>query len=308
MKLSALLLALAFMQACSHSPLSHASERAKVLFTTFDPFGGSSANNTQPIGALLKAHPEWLGAATDVAVCNLPVVYDEAPKAAMDCIRQENPSIVVSLGEADCALRVESAANNLDDVPGFPDNAGNVHVQREIIPGAPARLGFQFPVEAILCALDPEGKAGIDASISPGNFVCNNTAFTLTHALARSRTPFTFIHVPNSNCRADLKDPEKNAHLIAQGVAAALQALNSAPAESDRLWRPESREQRMPSSAAEVAALLSTLETGKAVGCELNYARRLQLAYQTAENRLKSKGGKGTDSGRKRKTTPPLAK
>ena len=273
-------LAILFFVSMSSFAAAPGSPKQTVLFTTFDPFGGSPTNNTQAIGALLRAHPDWIGPGTSVTICNLPVVYGEAPKQALDCIAREKPDLVVSLGEAGCSLQVESAANNSDDTPGFPDNAGVVREAQPIVPGGPARLGFAFPVEAMMCAIDPDGLSGVIASISPGNFVCNNLAYSLAYQLGPKNLPFTFIHVPNSRCAPSDADPEANARRIAQAVAAAQAALTQ-PSATSSLWRPSAQGERMPSTWAEISILLTGFSSRSDVrNCELKYAQRLGDAYQ----------------------------
>jgi pyroglutamyl-peptidase len=242
----------------------------RILLTSFDPFGGSGANNSQPIAQLLQQHPEWIGSALQVQVCNLPVVYDQGAAKAMTCINQFKPDVVVSFGEADCSLRIETAATNLDDTPGYPDNAGLVREGSEIVAGGPERSAFQFPVQAMYCGLD-SNSAPVQVSETPGAFVCNNVAYHLSQSLEAKKIPFTFIHVPNSECSAGEKDPTRNAKTVAQMLRGALTEIDKSNAKTLGF---------MPATADQADALLQTYKTQKAPACEVKFASELTDAYR----------------------------
>lgn len=259
-----------------------AAEKQKVLITTFDPFDGSKENNSQPIGELLRAHPEWINGDAQVVVCNLPVVYGEAPKKALECIEKEKPNLVVSLGEAGCTLRIESAGNNLDNA-GIADNAGVKKKNQKIVKKGPERLGLPFPVDAAFCALQAKDPEHIEPSITPGNFVCNNVTYSLALKIENTHLPFTFIHVPNSECVAEKKNPERNAKLIAAAIDAGQKRMASDDKEIDQIWRRLSKgKKRMPTSAKEVEKILAQLEKKKAPECEIQYAQALKKRYEEA--------------------------
>lgn len=253
---------------------------ARVLLTSFDPFGGSAANNSQPIAQLLQQHPEWMGANLQVQVCNLPVIYDQGAARAMDCVNQFKPDIVVSMGEAACSLQIETAATNLDDTPGSPDNAGLIREGTEIISGGPARSPFQFPVQAMYCGLDSM-SAPVVVSESPGAFVCNNVAYHLSQSLVSQSLanpsigskpiPFTFIHVPNSECSAKQKDPVRNAKTIAQMLKSAIVQINQSDVQTLGF---------MPTTETQANALAQTYKSGHAPACEVNFASQLVKAYR----------------------------
>jgi len=243
----------------------------RILLTTFDPFGGSAANNSQAIGQLLQQHPEWMGSNVQVQVCNLPVVYDQGAAKAMDCINQYKPDVVVSFGEADCSLRIETAATNVDNTPGFPDNAGLVREGSAIVPGGPTRSAFNFPVESLYCGLD-SSSAPVQVSESPGAFVCNNVAYHLSQSMEARQVPFTFIHVPNSECSAKAKDPLHNAQTVAQMLKSAIVQIDKSDVQTLGL---------MPATADEAAKLLQTYKSEHATKCELNFATELKKAYSS---------------------------
>lgn len=244
---------------------AHAGEY-KILLTSFDPFGGNHKNNTQAIVAALAS--AGLGSDVSIATCNLPVVYDKAAESAEDCIAREKPDAVISFGEADCSLRIETAATNFDQ-DGLQDNAGQIRKGSEIIAGAPKRIGFTFPVDQMYCAVSPEIENALEVSVSPGGFVCNNTAYHLSTDLSARGVPFTFIHVPNSRCKASDSDPEKNAAILVPMLKAAIHTLRS---DSSHL-------RVLPVDQAYSRSFLSDLSEAGAPSCEIGFAKRILSSY-----------------------------
>lgn len=240
----------------------------RILLTSFDPFGGSSANNTQAIVANLAQMAAILGTDVEVKSCNLPVVYDAGAKAAMDCVAQIQPNAVVSFGEADCSVQIESAATNWDGTEDYPDNAGQVRNGSQITANGPQRSGFDFPVPAMYCAIGNEtARASVVVSSSPGAFVCNNTAYHLSQELEPKGIPFTFIHVPNTQCSDAQVDPAGNAATIAHMLQAAIVQLR---AETQVL---------MPKTQAEATGFLQDLQSKNAPACQIEYVQRLISSY-----------------------------
>src|SRR4051812_45623816 len=148
------------------------------MLTGFEPFDGRAKNNSWEIASAVAAAKRELGNDVVVSTCLIPVVYDSAAHAAESCFAAEavKPDVVISLGEAGCQLRMETAAHNVDDTPGFPDNAGNIRTSSPIEPGGPAHVGFNLPVPEMYCALSSAKKKDTEVSATPGGFVCNNTA------------------------------------------------------------------------------------------------------------------------------------
>jgi pyroglutamyl-peptidase len=250
----------------------------KVMLTSFDPFGGSASNNSQPIVAQLVKMAATIGPNITIETCNLPVVYDLGAQTAMACYNKLKPDAVISFGEAACSIRIETAATNLDNTPGAPDNAGNERTDSPILANGPERSGFNFPVEAMFCTL-PANGANVDVSRSPGNFVCNNVAYHMSQSL-EPNVPFTFIHVPNSQCANKQKDPVANAKTIATMLAAAFSNLRN-PGAAASLWpHPPTNSVLFPTTETEAQTLLSSLHTDNGPACEVDFMNKLIAAYQ----------------------------
>lgn len=245
-----------------------ASDPYRIVLTSFDPFGLSSKNNSQPIAKRVAQLTALIGENVQIDVCNLPVVYDQASHVAEDCISKSKPDAVISLGEGHCDLRIETAASNWDS-DSLPDNAGVVREGILISQNGPRRSAFNFPVQAMFCAVYSAYPAPVEVSADPGYFVCNNTAYHLSQDLSARGTPFTFIHVPHSRCSASDRDVEKNAQLIAKMLHGAISELK-APTRTAIL--------KMPSNKAEAQTVLMELNSSSAPACERDFAERLVAA------------------------------
>lgn len=236
------------------APEVHAS---RILVSAFDPFAGRQENRSRVVLEELARALE--GTTIEVMPCVLPVVYDRAAEALQDCLARSGPvDFVLGLGEGGCALTLETAAQNLDDTPGMADNAGQIRRDSPILRDAPSALGFYFPVERLYCGLPSEVRDRVELSRSPGAFVCNNTAYRMTHALGED-LPFAFIHVPPAHC----------ARPAGREVALALAQAIAQPLFFE--WIP----QRLPSNRAEA---LERAEQWQGQ-CEADFFRKLATKY-----------------------------
>lgn len=266
-RLLVVLFAVLSVSACQSASRSPSADKGILLITGFDPFGGRSANRSFEVAQEVQAHPQWISDGdVDVQVCLLPTVYDRAAKVALDCLERlpRAPELMISLGEGDCMVDLETAANNLDRTPKLADNAGVFGNGTAILKNAPARQGLTLPTQAMFCSLDEADRARVEVSFSPGNFVCNNTAFLLQNDLLKSATdkgvtpiPYGFIHVPPSTCKPSAQ----------QGSARIVAALIHAAWE-----RRGDRVQALPTTSREIAGLrASQSRSPGADRCESEY-------------------------------------
>jgi pyroglutamyl-peptidase len=178
-----------------------------LIITFFEPFDGRGRNRSEELARELAERPELSSRFSAVRLCGLPVVYDAAPRIALDCIRTPEsasggpPPWVISLGEwSGPSLRVETAAHNRDHAPHHPDNAGETRTGRPILPGAEPSLGFRFPMTRFFSS--PSLRALSPAvSPSPGGFLCNHLAYHLTRTLGHDDIPFLFVHTGHQDSR-----------------------------------------------------------------------------------------------------------
>jgi pyroglutamyl-peptidase len=189
----------------------------KILFTGFEPFGGSDRN---PSADAVAALPDALGGG-DVRIVRavLPVSYRRAADGLAAAIGRFAPDAVVCCGLAAGrrAVTPEWGAINVDDTAA-PDNDGVVLRRTVIDPVGPAALRTPLDPYAVAdainsaCAMNTDGDAVADAinsacvknpdggatalraevSYSAGEYVCNHTYYTLL----RTGIPGIFIHIP----------------------------------------------------------------------------------------------------------------
>jgi pyrrolidone-carboxylate peptidase len=170
------------------------------LITAFEPFAGRPENNSQ---AVLKEIRKLVDAKVSETDWNfefhyktLPTEYDTCHTTLMEQIKllqKQGVKIagVLSLGEGAEDFKLETQANNFDDVPGFPDNKGVIRVEQKIFSDhADDVIPMRFPFEAF-------GR--IRTSKSPGFYVCNHLCAKMAKEFSTEKHPFFgFIHVPRT--------------------------------------------------------------------------------------------------------------
>lgn len=204
--------------------------KKRVFVTAFQPFLGAKANATIEIAAALKQR--LASQNIDVAVCVLPVIYDQAALEAEGCYRQLNatPDLVVSLGEAGCKVRLETAAHNQDHSPGDRDNRGEIRLRGPIDRHGPDSIGFDSRVVDMYCSLPKDVRTSqIEVSRTPNGYVCNNTAYHLGQFFKDERMPYTFIHVPTYRC-SEKGLIERSGAIVASMIATILQPASAGDA------------------------------------------------------------------------------
>jgi pyroglutamyl-peptidase len=192
-----------------------------LLLTCFEPFGGRNQNRSELLARAMPQLEELKQEFDTIEVCRLPVVYDVARGIALDFIRTRQAQgfepIVVSFGECSGSqIRIETGARNLDDSHTEADNSGQRRQGVPVVPGAPDRIDFGFPIAAL--ASSPSLRALKPLlSEDAGSFLCNHLAFGLAHELSRDSIPYLFIHVG----RDSEHEPAVEARAIAAGLSAA---------------------------------------------------------------------------------------
>ena len=157
----------------------------RILVTAFEPFGGNDTNISQKV---LDAIP------TDVAKLLLPVSFRRAPGVLNEAIKQFQPDVIISMGQAPEGdkIRLERLAiNMMDSAKG--DNDGYVPDEEIICPEAPLALKTALPVKS-LCADCINAGLPTMVSNSAGLYVCNRIYF---EALRHSPNSL-FVHIPKN--------------------------------------------------------------------------------------------------------------
>ena len=166
----------------------------RALVTGFEPFGGESVNASLEA---VRALPPQVGP-LEVRTARLPTSYARALAVLEAAIDENNPEIVLCVGEAGerAALCVERVAVNLQDAR-IPDNDGARPSDTPVIPSGPAAYLATLPVRAAVAALHA-AQLPAEISMSAGTFVCNHVFYGLMHLAALRGQPFLagFVHVP----------------------------------------------------------------------------------------------------------------
>lgn len=165
------------------------------MVTGFDPFGGDKINPA--LEAVKKLDGRKIDDIAIVAV-EVPTVFHESIKAAVQAIERHQPAAVICVGQAGGRTQItpERVAINIDDAR-IPDNRGNQPVDEPIVPAGPAAYWSRLPIKRMVQEMH---KAGIPAAVSntAGTFVCNHLFYGIMDYLERRAPQIRggFVHIP----------------------------------------------------------------------------------------------------------------
>lgn len=166
----------------------------KALITGFDPFGGERIN---PAFEIVKALPKTI-AGCDIVIKEIPTVFNKSLRILEETMIQENPDIVLCIGQAggEYTIRIERVGLNLDEAR-IPDNEGNCPSDQPIRDDGKMAYFSTLPTKAILKEMK-DNMIPAHLSYSAGTYVCNHLLYGLMYLID---TKFTttrggFIHVP----------------------------------------------------------------------------------------------------------------
>jgi pyroglutamyl-peptidase len=209
-----------------------------ALLTGFEAFDHSPVNPAELVAKELDGVE--IGGARIVAriVPNTFFTCIDVVRAAIDELQ---PEAVVMLGEygGRAMVTVERIAQNLNDSDRYQlhDNAGRSMRGELTAPDGPAAYYTTLPVRAMVRAMR---AAGIPADISDvaGTFCCNHLMYGILHHIAVSSLDLRagWIHLPYlpevATLEENLGAPSMSVATAAQGVRAALAALDSHPVDT----------------------------------------------------------------------------
>ena len=197
----------------------------KLLLTGFDPFGGEKINPS--IEAVKSLPDEILGA--KIMKLELPTSRKRAMACIEEAIAQENPDVILSVGQAGgrTGITVERVGLNVDDFR-TPDNDGDQPVDERIVPDGPDAYFVTLPIKKIV---ENIRERGISAAVSntAGTFVCNHVIYGTRH-LIETKYPGKksgFIHIPYLPEQiVDKKEmPSMELETIIDGLTAAIEMI-----------------------------------------------------------------------------------
>ena len=165
----------------------------KVLVTGFEPFGGATLNPSQLLVERLAA--ETLPG-VDLHTLILPVEFEKAASNLLAAIREINPEVVISFGQAEgrSTITPEKIAINLDHAR-IADNGGDQRQNQVIVKTGADGYFSTLPVEKMVSELQQIGVPG-SLSLSAGSFVCNHIFYVMQHELKNTKVKSGFVHLP----------------------------------------------------------------------------------------------------------------
>lgn len=166
-----------------------------VLLTGFEPFGGEKIN---PSWEVVKNVKERKIEGATIEAVQLPCVYNLAVKEAIKKIRESEPCVVISLGQAGGRpdISIERVALNVQDAT-IADNAGNKRTEERINQDSVDAYFSTLPLTEIVDVLR-DNNIPVRISNSAGTYVCNDLMYGVLEYIKREelRTLAGFIHVP----------------------------------------------------------------------------------------------------------------
>ena len=180
--------------------MSSSLEPQHWLLTSFEPFAGRKENNSRLV---LSEFQKAVGESPNPSELpfifhyfDLPVHYDacfEILQKEVEALQERGVKLagILSIGEGSEEFKLETQANNLDDVSEISDNRGVRRENQKIFPDLPSHevLPLRFPFESF-------GR--IRTSKNPGFYICNHLAARLSRKYHASNELgyFGFVHVP----------------------------------------------------------------------------------------------------------------
>lgn len=167
-----------------------------VLFTGYGIWGTYTRN---PSWDLIKTYNPQMPEGWEYMRKQLPVLWNVANLHLIPTLRPDTRMIVCfGLSDKIESLAIETRAVNKRDIERS-DASGLQLEEEKVQPGAPDFLEVTFPAQKIMDNLQ---AADVPVSLSEdaGQFVCNETLFTLLHHNQNIKEDMTigFIHVPTA--------------------------------------------------------------------------------------------------------------
>lgn len=196
----------------------------KVLVTGFDPFGGESINPALEAVKMLK--DEIAGA--EIVKLQIPVVAGKSIEKIHEKMKEVNPDIVISIGQAGGRFGVtpERVAINITDAR-IPDNEGNQPIDEPIFADGDTAYFSNLPVKAMVQAIK---DAGYPSSLSntAGTYICNHVMYGILYYIQKEFPGVRggFIHVPYA--ASQVVDKPNTPSMAIADITAALEAAIAA--------------------------------------------------------------------------------
>lgn len=185
----------------------------KLLLTAFEPFGGLDTNVSLEVFHRIEGE--------DIVKQILPVSYTRCPLALKEAIEKVRPDGVLCLGQAGGSRGVQVEKLGINYTRGaIADNDGDLRLQGELVPQAPAAIFTRFPAEAIQEKVNSLTPTSL--SLSAGGYVCNCCYY---HALRLTEGKALFIHLPYYEGQGEKLTPCVPLDKLTEGVKTVIDRL-----------------------------------------------------------------------------------
>jgi pyrrolidone-carboxylate peptidase len=177
-------------------------EKRHWLITAFEPFAGRNENNSKAVtDEIARIQFKKLGDSSWPFTFHfglLPLEYDrcfEVLTSEIQTLSEKGIHLegILSIGEGGADFKLETQANNLDDVGEMADNRGVIRADQRIFSDLSEHspIPLRFPFEAF---------SRIRTSKNPGFFVCNHLCARMGRATSENSSApfFGLIHVPKA--------------------------------------------------------------------------------------------------------------
>lgn len=196
----------------------------KVLITGFQPFGKETMN---PSFEAVRLLPDEINGA-QIVKAEIPVVFRKGGNEVQKLVRQENPDIVLLVGQAGgrSSMNVERVAINCEDCPsGFPDNEGNCPQGEKVYEDGPDGYFSNLPIKAMVKNMMDHG---VPAAVSntAGTYVCNDLMYHLLYQIHHEFPNIRggFIHVPYATVQNHPAQASMTIEEMSKGLKLSIQA------------------------------------------------------------------------------------
>ena len=163
----------------------------KILITAFEPFDNNETNYSLEVLNKIKLREE-------IKKIILPVEYYESFNELKKIIEEENPLVIILLGEARSYDKVSFEVIGINEVSLKPDNKGFIPRDTKLVlnevDGLFSSLDFNLFESSFL-----EVNTKINRSYSAGTYVCNALLYQTLLYLRENKktTKCGFIHIPD---------------------------------------------------------------------------------------------------------------
>lgn len=166
----------------------------KILVSGFEPFHHESMNPSMEVVKQLKNQI----AGADIIKCILPVVYYESLAILKNKIKEEDPDVIISIGQAGgrTCISLEKVAINLNEAR-IADNANQQPHDESIVEQGNVAYFSNLPLNAILDTLKAH-QIPVEISYSAGTYVCNHVFYGVRTFIDQEypKKKSGFIHIP----------------------------------------------------------------------------------------------------------------